>query len=523
MLRDQLRRCAQHTPDKVAFYQGDRSITWATIHERAKRLSGALQSLGLGPGDRIALLSKECIEVYEHFFACMMIGAVRVGVNWRYSGREMLHVIRNSGVTHCIVASDCLESMTAIEEQVRGAGCKLIGLGAGHAYDMDYEAMIAADHAFSPIDFDENTPLLHTYTSGVTAEPKGVVLSHKSIRLEIAWAPAYFGITANDVYMMPVQSAWVAIVGGAFGLYNTCTTVIADGSFEIDAYMRDLERRRCTVALMAPAMFPWVVQKAKSGKYDLSALRRVCYGSAPSTPAAIRSMSQTLGVEMLQLYGMSEVVAWACFLQPADHVRGLNGEEHILRASGRFATYIDYKICDDDGNALPAGETGVIHLKGETVMMGYLNLPEETAEVLDAEGWLKTNDIGRVDENGYVYVLDRRKFLINTGGVNVFPASVEAVISECDKVLEVAVVGMPHPDWGEAVIAAVVPHPDAKISPDELIREVFEHCGRNLSRLECPKHVEVMKALPRTITAKLHKRALQDHLRENAQFAWAQD
>jgi acyl-CoA synthetase (AMP-forming)/AMP-acid ligase II len=520
MLRDQLRRCAKHTPDKVAFYQGDRSITWSAIYDRVRLLSGALQSLGIGPGDRVALLSRECIEVYEHFFACMMLGAVRVGVNWRYSGREMLHVIRNSGVSHCIVASDCLESMNAIEDQVRATGCKLIGLGAGHKYDQDYEAMIAADYAFAPPDFDENTALLHTYTSGVTAEPKGVVLSHKSIRLEIALAPGYFGITANDVYLMPVQSAWVAIVGGAFGLYNTCTTVIADGSFEIDAYMRDMERRRCTIALMAPAMFPWVVQKAKTGKYDLSALRRVVYGSAPSTPTAIREVSGTLGVEMLQLYGMSEVVAWACFLQPDDHKRGLAGEEHILRASGRFATYIDYKVCDDDGNTVPTGEMGVIHLKGETVMMGYLNLPEETAEVLDADGWLKTNDIGRVDENGYVYVLDRRKFLINTGGVNVFPASVEAVISEYEHVLESAVVGMPHPDWGEAVVAAIVPRPGIQMAPDDLKREVMEHCARNLSKLECPKHVEIMTQLPRTITAKLHKRALQDFLREKATLPW---
>lgn len=522
MLRDQLRRCARHTPDKVAFYQGDRSITWSEIYERVRRLSGALQSMGIGPGDRVALLSKERIEVYEHFFACMMLGAVRVGVNWRYSGREMLHVIVNSEVSHCIVASDCVDSMDAIEEDVRATGCKLIGLGEGHKYETDYEEMIAADHPFEPPEFDENTALLHTYTSGVTAEPKGVVLSHKAIRLEIGWAPDYFGITANDIYLMPVQSAWVAIVGGAFGLYNTCTTVIADGSFEIDAYMRDMERRRCTVALMAPAMFPWVIQKAKTGNYDLSALRRVVYGSAPSTPAAIREMSETLQVEMLQLYGMSEVVAWACFLQPDDHKRGLAGEEHILRASGRFATYIDYKICDDDGNTVPTGETGVIHLNGETVMMGYLNLPEETAEVLDDEGWLKTNDIGRVDENGYVYVLDRRKFLINTGGVNVFPASVEAVISEYPKVLESAVVGMPHPDWGEAVVAAVVPRPEIDIAPEELQRQVIQHCEKNLSRQECPKHVEIMKELPRTITAKLHKRALQDHLRENVALPWDQ-
>ena len=520
MLRDQLRRCARHTPDKVAFYQGDRSITWSAIYDRVERLSGALQSLGLGPGDRIALLSRECFEVYEHFFACMMLGAVRVGVNWRYSPREMLHVLRNSNVSHCIVTSDCQELMDSIEDEVKAGGCTLIGLGDGHKYDLDYEDLISAGHAFDPHDFDENTPLLHTYTSGVTAEPKGVVLSHKSIRLEIGYAPDYFGITANDIYLMPVQSAWVAIVGGAFGLHNTCTTVIADGSFEIGAYMKDMERRRCTIALMAPAMFPWVIQMAKTGDYDLSALRRVVYGSAPSTPAAIREMSDTLGAEMLQLYGMSEVVAWACFLQPDDHKRGLAGEEHILRASGRFATFVDYKICDDDGNTLPTGETGVIHLKSETVMLGYLNLPEETAEVLDAEGWLKTNDIGRVDENGFVYVLDRRKFLINTGGVNVFPASVEAVISEYPNVLESAVVGVPHPDWGEAVVAAVVLRPEVDMAQEDLRREVFEHCSKNLSRQECPKYVEIVKELPRTITAKLHKRALQQYFRENVTLPW---
>jgi len=520
MLRDQLRRAAAHCPDKVAFYQGDRSITWSKIHDRVTRLSGGLQSLGVKPGDRVGLLSKECIEVYEHFFACMALGATRVGVNWRYAGREMLHVIRNSGVSICVVTADCRALMDPIEKDVRALGCRLIGLGEGHGYEEDYEALIAAGHAFDPPDFDENLPLLHTYTSGVTAEPKGVVLSHKAVRLEIGVAPAYFGITANDVYHMPVQSAWVAIVGGAFGLSTTCTTIIADGFFEVTAYMRDIGRRRATVALMAPAMFPRVIRMAQTGEYDLSSLKRVCYGSAPSTPTAIRQMSETLKVELLQLYGMSEVVAWACFLQPDDHRRGLAGEEGILRASGRFGTHVDYKICDEEGNPVAPGETGVIYLKGETVMLGYLNLPEETAEVLSADGWLKTNDIGRVDENGYVYVLDRRKFLINTGGVNVFPASAEAVLAEDPRVLEVAVVGMPHPEWGEAVVAAIVPRPEVDLPPDILKREVAAHCARNLSKLESPKHIEIMTELPRTITAKLHKRALQEHLKANVRFEW---
>lgn len=520
MLRDKLRRCAANTPDKVAFYQGDRSITWSRVYERVKNLSGALQSLGIKPGDRIALLSKECIEVYEHFFAAMMLGAVRVGVNWRYSPREMLHVIRNSDVALCFVTRDCQELMDPIEGEVRAKGCKLVGIGPGHKYELDYEAMIGAGQAFDPPEFDEGTALLHTYTSGVTAEPKGVVLSHRAIRMEIEAAPAYFGITANDIYHMPVQSSWVAIVGGAFGLSTTCTTIIADGMFEVNNYMKDLQRRRATVALMAPAMFPRVIAMVKTGQYDTSSLRRVCYGSAPSTPTAIREMSETLGVELLQLYGMSEIVAWACFLQPDDHRRGLAGEEGILRSSGRFATYADVKICDDDGKVLPTGETGVIYIKSPMVMMAYLNLPKETADVLSPDGWLKTNDIGKLDANGFIYVLDRRNFLINTGGVNVFPASVEAVLGEHPHVLESAVVGMPHPEWGEAVVAAVVPRPGVGLSPEDLKKDILRHCTRNLSKLEAPKHVEIMTELPRTITAKLHKRALQEHFRKNVKFDW---
>nr|WP_165793685.1 AMP-binding protein [Marinicaulis flavus] len=520
MLRDNLRRCAEHYPDKIAYYQGERTITWSEIYRRSLALAGALQARGVKPGDRVAILAKECIEIYEHFFACMIIGAVRVGVNWRYSAREMLHVLKNSGVTVCVVQDKCWPLIESRSDELTALSIDVIGLGDDHGFDVDYEFLIENAPDFTTTEFAENAPLLHTYTSGATAHPKAVILSHKAILTEITYAPHYYGISANDRYYMPAQSAWVAVAGGIFGLAAGSGTIIPTDVFDVASCVEDINRHKATVALLVPAMIPTVLDYLQENDLALPSLRTIAYGSAPAAPTLIRRTVDTLGVNLVQLYGMTECVAWACFLQPDDHKRALAGEEHILRSSGRFAAFVDYKICNDKGEALPTGEAGVIYLKSDTIMSGYLNQPEETADVLNADGWLKTNDIGRVDENGYVYLLDRRNFLINTGGVNVFPAQIEAVLAENEIVAESSVVGVPHPRWGEAVVAAVVLRKGIQFGNAECIEKLNAHCLKNLSKQECPKYFTFMDELPRTITGKLQKRDLKTYISDNVALPW---
>lgn len=519
MLSDKLRRCATHYPDKVAYYQGDRSRNWKDVYERAKKLAGAMQAMGVKPGDRVGVVCKECIEVYEHFYACVLIGAVRVGINWRYSPREMLHVISNSALNVCIIQDSCKPLIDPVLAEVQQLDCTLIGLGDDHGIPLDFEGLIADDAPCDIVAVDGKMPLLHTYTSGVTADPKGVVLSHHAIETEISVVPSYYCLSGADIYYNPAQSAWVAILGGMFGLSNGMTTVIPHDLFDVNNYLKDVERRKVTASLLVPAMMQSLCDIKDEITNDISSLKTVAYGSAPSTPALIRNFSSTFGVDLVQLYGMTECCAWAAFMMPDDHRKALKDHPEILKASGRFATHVDYRICSEEGVDVPPGETGIIWLKGDTIMTEYLNLPEQTKEVLQPDGWLITNDIGRVDENGYVYITDRQKSLINTGGVNVFPSMVESVISEMPEISEVSVVGVPHPRWGEAVVAAVVVL-DKSISNEEIQKLVLAYSVTNLSKLESPKHVEVMEALPRTFSGKLDKNNLRKYFVENNITDW---
>jgi acyl-CoA synthetase (AMP-forming)/AMP-acid ligase II len=435
----------------------------------------------------------------------MILGAIRVGVNWRYSPAEMAHVFANSSLKVCVLQEECIPLLAAVLDEEPVRTCTLVGLGRGHGLPHDYERLLAAhDGAVQDFRVAPEDPLLHSYTSGVTGSPKAVILSHRAIEAELQTIPGYFGLAGNDVWYMPAQSAWVAIVANIFSLMNGMTSVMPDGAFELNAWVDDVERLRVSKALLVPAMMSRLVASEHLRRRDLSSLRRVVYGSGPSTPTLIRAFDAAFGVEMVQLYGMTECVAWSCFLQPDEHRRALGGEPHLLMAAGRFGSHVDWKICDDEGREMPRGESGTIWLRTEALMSGYLNLPDETREVLLPDGWYITNDIGRVDEQGFLYLLDRRKFLINSGGVKSFPAQVEAVLARIPGVADVMVVGVPHPEWGKAVVAAVV----SPLEEAVIRAEIAEYCRHHLSRLEAPKHIEIMEELPRTTNGKADKHVL---------------
>tara|TARA_R110002096_G_scaffold420745_2_gene626030 strand:+ start:6832 stop:8391 length:1560 start_codon:yes stop_codon:yes gene_type:complete len=519
MLSDKIRRCAEHYPHKVAYYQGDRSKTWEQVYTRAKALAGGLQAMGVKPGDCVAIVAKECIEVYEHFYACMLIGAVRVGVNWRYSPREMMHVISNSNVSVCIIQDGCLPLIEPILDKVSDKGCQLIGLGDNHGLSSDYDTIIEDDKPCDVVQVDDDAPLLITYTSGSTAEPKGVVLSHLAVETEIVVVQTYFCLGGGDVYYNPAQSAWVAVIGGIFGLASGLTTVIPHDLFEMNNYINDVKRRKVTSGLLVPAMMQRLLDLKDDITDELDSLKKVVYGSAPSTPTMIRAFNEAFGVDLIQLYGMTECCSWAAFLTPDDHHLAFEGEAQLLKSCGRFGSHVDFRICDEDGNEVPVGESGVLWLKGDNIMTEYINLPEETGEVLKSDGWLLTNDLGYVDENRYFYITDRKKSLINSGGVNIFPSMVEAIISEMPEIRMVSVVGIPHPQWGEAVTAAVEVY-DTDADPEEIKKKVFEYCYANLSKLESPKHVEIMDAVPLTYSGKLDKNNLRKIIVENKLTDW---
>ena len=512
LARDLVKRCARNYPTKTAYLCGERSRSWREMDQRSDRFGVALQQLGHRAGEAVAILTQESIEVYEHFFACMKIAAPRVGLNTGYVWPEMLHVLKDSEVKFLLLDTRCRHLVAERLDELKALGITLIGYGAGHGLERDYESLLAtADGephwpALAPDDI-----LFVSYTSGTTGVPKGVMLTQEGGVNCILHSLISFGFGPDDVWYMPAASAWVVVILNAFGLGNGMTTVIPDGGYQLQAYLRDIERFRVTVGLLVPTMLQRAIVEIQTNPvYDLSSLRMVVYGSSPATPKLIRDARATLkGIKLLQAYAMTEATGgWISYLTDADHEHALREEIELLKSVGRIGIHYDCSIRDESGQPVPIGQSGEIWLRGNTLMKGYRNLPEATAEAMP-DGWLRTNDIGRLDERGYLYLLDRQKFLIITGAVNVFPTTVEAILVEHPAVEEVAVVGVPHPEWGEAVVAVVVRKPSHR---DVTVQELIDFCHGKLSRPETPKHVVFVDELPKTSNAKLKKGELKKWL-----------
>jgi acyl-CoA synthetase (AMP-forming)/AMP-acid ligase II len=514
--RDLVRNCGRNYPDKTAYLCGDRKATWAGMDRRSDRLGLALQRLSPAHRDGVAMLSPETIEIYEVFFACMKIGAPRIGVNTQYAWPEIHHVLRDSGARILIVAAQCVHLIADHRGELDDLGIVLVGFGGDHPFEHDLEILVAripagpasAAPEWPPLRPDDT--LFISYTSGTTGFPKGAMLTQQGGVNCILHSLISFGFGPDDVWYMPAASAWVVVIMNVFGLGNGMAAVLPDGAFEVRAYLRDAERFGVTVALLPPTMLQRAIRELRENPaYDLAALRLVIYGSSPATPKLIRDAREAFRVPLLQTYAMTEATGgWISYLTEADHRRALGGEPELLRSVGRIGVHYECSIRDPAGQPVAVGETGEIWLRGNTLMKGYRNLPAATAETMP-DGWLRTNDIGRLDQAGYLYLLDRQKFLIITGAVNVFPATVEAVLVEHPAVEEVAVVGAPHPEWGEAVVAIVVRKPD---HADATAAEILTICRDRLSRPETPKHVVFLDALPKTSTSKVRKADLRQWL-----------
>lgn len=507
MPRDFVTRCAKALPRKVAFYDGDRLSTWSELNQRANQFATALQSLGVNKGDVVAVLAHEHIEVYEHFHACLKLGTPRVGINWRFSEKEVKYVVDDANVRVILVQQNCIELVQGLLETFNASGVLIIGFGGEHGLPLDYETLMSEQLNSSP-----NFPVLVeedvvaiSYTSGTTGSPKGAVLSQKALREAMVHTVLNIGLTSEDVWFAPTSSAWITFVLVSMNCVNGMPSVLPNGDFEPHRFLEFVNKYKVTCTIMVPLIMRRLIEIIEDEGITLPSLRLITFGSSPATPQLIRKADEVFNCGLAQLYGVTEATGgWVTIMSPEDTKRGLAGEEHLLKSCGRPFLHFDIEIRDDNNSVFAANTGGEIWLKSDTLMTKYLGLEEQTKDALQ-EGWLQTNDMGYLDDEGFLYLTDRKNNLIITGSANVFPSMVENVLDEHPQIREVAVVGVPHPEWDEAVVAVIIPHDVDAFNPEEIIA----FSKSKMAKFEVPKALVLVDDFPKGLTGKVLKKDIQ--------------
>jgi long-chain acyl-CoA synthetase len=496
---DVIRRHAAQRPDVVALRHGERELRYGELDERSNRLAQALLERGVGAGTRVAYLDRSSPEVVELLFAASKIGAVLVPLNWRLAPPELAAVLADAQAPVLIagpafreVAGDVLERMAPAP--------RLVVVGE------DYERWLAAHEPRDPGGRgDAGDVIVQMYTSGTTGVPKGVLTTHGNLAVT-AQTSLRWGFDQASVSLTPLPMFHIGGIGWAYcGLWHGATTVLVS-DFAAEAVLDVVEHRRVTNAVLVPTMLQMLTAVPGAAERDYSALRAIAYGAAPITTTVLKASLRTFGCALFGLYGLTESTGGVVALEPEDHDPG-GPREHLLRSAGRPYPWVELRIADPaSARPLGPGEVGEVWLRGPNVTPGYFNRPIETAAALTPDGWLRTGDGGYVDEDGFLFLTDRIKDMIVSGGENVYPVEIEEALAQHADVADVAVIGVPHPHWGEAVKALVVPRAGARPAAADLI--AFAR-GR-LAGYKLPRSVDFVAELPRTPSGKVLKRELRD-------------
>ena len=492
-----LARRAHLNPDKLGVVCDDKRLTFRELNDRANRVANALVGMGVQKGERVGVLMMNSVEYYETYFGIAKTGAVMVPLNWRLVASELEYIVKDSGALYLVYGS---ELAGTVEEMAPNLELKsYVHQGAktpaGH---LDYEDWLAKSSQDEPeIEAEGDDVQFIMYTSGTTGLPKGAVISHRNMFM----AAVNFAFTLDwewsDVFQVVLPLFHIgALVPATMGVHKGSTSIVMK-AFEPESMFKCIETEKITLFLAVPAMLNFMLQVPDIKKYDISSVRQVFSGASP-VPVSLIEEYTKYDINIIQLYGLTEAAGPVTTLRPEEALTKIG-------SCGKPFFHMDVKIVDDAGNELPPGEQGELITKGESVMKGYWNLPEASAETIK-DGWLHTGDIAKMDEGGYFYITDRKKDMIISGGENVYPAEVESVLYSHPDVLEVAVVGMPNDEWGESPMAIIVPKEGQKLTE----QEVIDFCNGKLARYKMPKAAVFTDTLPRNPTGKVLKWKLRE-------------
>jgi long-chain acyl-CoA synthetase len=477
-----IRAHAKNLSGKVALVQGDRVQTWQESYARSCQVAQAL---------------------FEVFYGCALLNAVSVDINFRLAAPEVAFIVNDSRATVFIVSTEFVPVLDAIVGDLTHVK-KILVIGE-HAKHESYETWLARYQAIDPgVEPRTGDVAFQLYSSGTTGRPKGVMLTNENFMGILPTSRTLWMMNANSINLIAMPLFHIGGSGWATaGQYNGAKSIILRETVDVGGIVKLIGQHRITHAFMVPALLAFTLMVPDIDKADFSSLQLIAYGASPISEQVLAASLKTFKCNFVQVYGLTETTGVVTMLTHEDH--DVDGpKKHLLRSCGKPSMGIELKIVDDTGKQLPAGEVGEIIIRSKQVMKGYWNMPEETAKTI-RNGWFYTGDAGYTDKAGYVYIHDRVKDMIVSGGENVYPAEVENALMKHPAVADVAVIGIPDDRWGEVPLAIVVRKPDVAVTEDDIIA-----FGRTqLAGFKTPKKVAWADALPRNPSGKILKKDLR--------------
>lgn len=505
---DVLRRTASRVPDKPALIMGEESLSYGELNRRVNQLANALLAQGLGKGDRVAVLTNNCMEFFEIYLALCKAGGVLVPINNLLRLGELNQIMAYMRPRFIFYHKDFQELVLAVMEgqaSLETAVCLGGEPAAGH---LAYEPLLEAGSPAEPQVEIRGEDLMSIFlTSGTTGRPKGALRTHHHNCLNALSAAVEVGVRPDDRVLLLFPFYHVTFEDRFCHLLMGNTFVLRrEGHFDPAQVLDLLTRHRISICQFVPTMISSMLENKDIEKYDLSALRLILYAAAPMPVELLKRAMGRFKCGFMQFYGQTETGPMTTILRPEDHIlEGAPEQVERLASCGRPVLDFDARVVDETGRELPAGQVGELVVRSEAAISGYWELPEESAAAV-VDGWLHTGDFARKDDEGFIFIVDRKNDMIISGGKNIYPREIEEVLYQHPEVREAMVIGVPDDHWGESVKAIVVLQNGAKIEAQEII----EHCKQRLASYKKPRTVEFWDALPKSPTGKLLKRVVRD-------------